>query len=100
MSSVIGQISARRRARSQFPRSGPLPLAEPGALIGFAGQRVIKQTIGQDLPEGFQTSEFLLEHGFVDAICKRSELKATIARLLAHLVDGTLPREAETETGG
>ena len=53
---------------------GDIILAEPGALIGFAGPRVIRQTIGQELPEGFQRAEFLLEHGFVDAIVKRDEL--------------------------
>jgi len=59
-------------------------IAEPGALIGFAGQRVIKQTIGTDLPEGFQTSEFLLEHGFLDMIVKRSKLKETVSHLLQY----------------
>ena len=51
-------------------------------MIGFAGQRVIKQTIGEDLPEGFQTSEFLLEHGFIDKIVNRKDMKETIYRLL------------------
>jgi acetyl-CoA carboxylase carboxyl transferase subunit beta len=59
--------------------------AEPGARIGFAGPRVIKQTIGQDLPEGFQTAEFLLEHGLVDAVVDRSELRPTVVRTLRHL---------------
>jgi hypothetical protein len=62
---------------------GDAILAEPGAVIGFAGPRVIKQTIGQDLPEGFQTSEFLLEHGMVDAVVHRKELKNTVGQLLA-----------------
>ncbi|MCK4754362.1 MAG: acetyl-CoA carboxylase carboxyl transferase subunit beta, partial [Calditrichia bacterium] len=57
-------------------------IAEPGALIGFAGPRVIKQTIGQDLPEGFQRSEFLLEHGFIDAIIHRHEIKSRLAGML------------------
>src|SRR6476469_6966227 len=57
-------------------------LAEPGALIGFAGQRVIKQTIGQDLPDGFQTAEFLLEHGQIDDVVPRGSLRDTTARLL------------------
>lgn len=61
---------------------GDIILAEPGALIGFAGPRVIRQTIGQELPEGFQRAEFLLEHGFVDAIVKRDELKKTLVHLL------------------
>ena len=54
---------------------GDINIAEPGALIGFAGPRVVKDTTGKDLPEGFQTSEFLLEHGFLDFIVFRKELK-------------------------
>ena len=61
---------------------GDIILAEPGALIGFAGPRVIEQTIGQKLPEGFQRAEFLVEHGFVDKIVKREELKETLAMIL------------------
>jgi len=61
---------------------GDLNIAEPGALIGFAGPRVIKETIKKDLPEGFQRSEFLLEHGFLDFIVNRKELKERIATLL------------------
>lgn len=61
---------------------GDINLAEPNALIGFAGQRVIKQTVGEDLPEGFQTSEFLLEHGMIDQIVDRREMSAKIANLL------------------
>jgi acetyl-CoA carboxylase carboxyl transferase subunit beta len=57
-------------------------LAEPGAVIGFAGARVIKQTIGQDLPDGFQTAEFLLEHGMIDAVVPRSRLADTTASLV------------------
>lgn len=60
-------------------------IAEPGALIGFAGPRVIQQTIRQDLPEGFQRSEFLLEHGFLDLVVRRDELKGAISRCLRHL---------------
>ena len=67
---------------ASFAMLGDIHIAEPGALIGFAGQRVIKQTIGQDLPEGFQTAEFLLEHGFVDLIVARQEMRATLARIL------------------
>jgi acetyl-CoA carboxylase carboxyl transferase subunit beta len=59
---------------------GDLNVGEPGAQIGFAGPRVIEQTIRQKLPEGFQTSEFLLEHGFLDAVVKRAELKDYISR--------------------
>ena len=61
---------------------GDVNIAEPKALIGFAGPRVIKQTIGKDLPEGFQRSEFLLEKGFVDIISSRQNLKETISNLL------------------
>jgi acetyl-CoA carboxylase beta subunit len=61
---------------------GDIILAEPGALIGFAGPRVIEQTIGQKLPEGFQRAEFLLEHGFVDKIVTRDKLKNTLGSLL------------------
>src|SRR5690606_26355638 len=60
---------------ASFGMMGDVTLAEPGALIGFAGPRVIKETIGRDLPEGFQTSEFLLEKGFVDIIVHRKNLK-------------------------
>ena len=67
---------------ASFASLGDITLAEPGALIGFAGPRVIEQTIGQKLPEGFQRSEFLEEHGFVDRIVPRSEMKDTLARLL------------------
>ena len=70
---------------ASFAMLGDVIVAEPGALIGFAGPRVIRQTIGQDLPAGFQTSEFLLEHGFIDVIVPRSRLKATLARLLGLL---------------
>ena len=71
---------------ASFAMLGDLNLAEPGALIGFAGPRVIEQTIRQQLPEGFQTSEFLLEHGFLDAVVPRAELKATLATCLRHLL--------------
>jgi acetyl-CoA carboxylase carboxyl transferase subunit beta len=67
---------------ASFAMLGDLNLAEPGALIGFAGPRVIEQSIRQKLPAGFQRSEFLLDHGFLDAIVKRSELKAYISRAL------------------
>ena len=61
---------------------GDLIFAEPGALIGFAGPRVIKQTIGQDLPEGFQRSEFLLEKGFIDQIVPRSKMKNRLYKII------------------
>lgn len=70
---------------ASFAMLGDLNLAEPGALIGFAGPRVIEQTIRQKLPEGFQRSEFLLEHGMLDMVVPRSELKAVVARCLSHL---------------
>ena len=67
---------------ASFAMLGDIILAEPGALIGFAGPRVIEQTIGQKLPEGFQRAEFQLEHGFVDAIVERKNLKITLNRIL------------------
>ncbi len=67
---------------ASFAMQGDVNIAEPKAVIGFAGPRVIKQTIGQDLPPGFQTAEFLLEHGMVDVVVPRQELAATTARLL------------------
>ena len=67
---------------ASFAMLGDIILAEPGALIGFAGPRVIEQTIGQKLPEGFQRAEFLLEHGFVDRIVGRREMKETLAGIL------------------
>ena len=70
---------------ASYASLGDVILAEPGARIGFAGPRVIKQTIGQDLPEGFQTAEFLLDHGLVDAVVDRSELRPTVVRTLHHL---------------
>jgi acetyl-CoA carboxylase carboxyl transferase subunit beta len=70
---------------ASFAMLGDLNIAEPGALIGFAGPRVIEQTIRQSLPEGFQRSEFLLEHGFLDLVVQRSEMKETLARCLRHL---------------
>lgn len=67
---------------ASFAMLGDIILAEPGALIGFAGPRVIEQTIGQKLPEGFQRAEFLLEHGFVDQIVKRNEMKEVLGKLI------------------
>jgi acetyl-CoA carboxylase carboxyl transferase subunit beta len=67
---------------ASFASLGDVIVAEPGALIGFAGARVASGTVGEEMPDGFQTSEFLLEHGFVDAVVDRSELRATLARLL------------------
>jgi acetyl-CoA carboxylase carboxyl transferase subunit beta len=73
---TMGGVSA------SFAMLGDVIIAEPGALIGFAGQRVIKQTIGAELPEGFQRSEFLLEHGFLDMLVKRENMKKTVSDLL------------------
>jgi acetyl-CoA carboxylase carboxyl transferase subunit beta len=72
---------------ASFAMLGDLNIAEPGALIGFAGPRVIEQTIRQKLPEGFQRSEFLLAHGFLDAVVKRSEMKSYIAQSLSFFCD-------------
>ncbi len=76
---TMGGVSA------SFAMIGDIIMAEPGALIGFAGQRVIKQTIGADLPEGFQRSEFLLEHGLIDMIVPRGEMKEKISHILGVL---------------
>ncbi|MBP3597110.1 MAG: acetyl-CoA carboxylase carboxyltransferase subunit beta [Clostridia bacterium] len=67
---------------ASFASLGDIVLAEPGAMIGFAGPRVIEQTIGEALPEGFQTAEFLLEHGFIDKIVERKDLKDTLYKLI------------------
>ena len=78
---TMGGVSA------SFAMLGDIIIAEPGALIGFAGQRVIKQTIGTDLPEGFQKAEFLLEHGLIDMIVDRNDLKKSIGDILKNLID-------------
>ena len=67
---------------ASFASIADIILAEPGAMIGFAGQRVIEQTIGETLPEGFQTAEFLLEHGFIDKIVERKDLRNTLYNLI------------------
>ena len=67
---------------ASFASIADIVLSEPGAMIGFAGQRVIEQTIGESLPAGFQTAEFLLEHGFIDKIVERKDLKHVLARLI------------------
>ncbi|PZT48347.1 acetyl-CoA carboxylase carboxyl transferase subunit beta [Helicobacter valdiviensis] len=76
---TLGGVSA------SFAFLGDVIMAEPGATIGFAGARVIKQTIGADLPQGFQTAEFLLEHGLIDMIVQRKDMKSTLASLLTYL---------------
>jgi acetyl-CoA carboxylase carboxyl transferase subunit beta len=73
---------------ASYSMLGDIILAEPKALIGFAGPRVIKQTIGQDLPEGFQRSEFVLQHGFVDAIVHRQEMKEKLYQILTFFTAG------------
>ncbi|NUQ12150.1 MAG: acetyl-CoA carboxylase carboxyltransferase subunit beta [Gemmatimonadaceae bacterium] len=98
VSAVLSQLAERRipyvsiltnpttgGVSASFAMLGDAILAEPGAVIGFAGPRVIKQTLGQDLPEGFQTAEFLRDHGMLDAVVHRRELKATVGRLLRHM---------------
>ncbi|MDQ3697120.1 MAG: acetyl-CoA carboxylase, carboxyltransferase subunit beta [Gemmatimonadota bacterium] len=70
---------------ASFAMLGDAILAEPGAVVGFAGPRVIKQTIGQDLPEGFQTAEFLVDHGMVDTVVHRRELKRAVEQLVRHM---------------
>ena len=67
---------------ASFAMLGDIAIAEPGAIIGFAGARVIKETIGEDLPEGFQKSEFLLEKGFLDFIVHRKNLKSEISKFI------------------
>ena len=97
-SAVLAQLAERRvpyislltnpttgGVSASYAMLGDAILAEPGAVIGFAGPRVIKQTLGQDLPEGFQTAEFLLEHGMLDAVVHRKELKATLGQLIRHM---------------
>lgn len=80
---------------ASFAMQGDVILAEPGAVIGFAGQRVIKQTIGQDLPEGFQTAEFLVEHGQIDDVVNRHSLRETTARLLRHMLGRRMDEEEQ-----
>ena len=76
---VYGGVSA------SLAMLGDINMAEPGALIGFAGPRVIEQTVREKLPEGFQRSEFLLEHGALDMIVERSAMRSTVARLCRQL---------------
>jgi acetyl-CoA carboxylase carboxyl transferase subunit beta len=98
VSAVLSQIAERRipyvsiltnpttgGVSASYAMLGDAIIAEPGAVIGFAGPRVIKQTLGQDLPEGFQTAEFLLDHGMLDLVAHRRDLKPTVGRLLRHM---------------
>jgi acetyl-CoA carboxylase carboxyl transferase subunit beta len=97
-SAVLSQLAERRipsisvltnpttgGVSASFAMLGDAIVAEPGAVVGFAGPRVIKQTIGQDLPDGFQTAEFLMEKGMLDAVVHRRDLKRTIGQLLRHM---------------
>ncbi len=98
VSAVLSQLADRRipyvsiltnpttgGVSASYAMLGDAILAEPGAVIGFAGPRVIKQTLGQDLPEGFQTAEFLLDHGMLDVVVHRKDLRQTVGRLLRHM---------------
>ena len=71
-----------KASTASFASLGDITLAEPGALIGFAGPRVIEQTIGEKLPEDFQRAEFMMEHGFVDAVVARGDLRDALGELL------------------
>ena len=77
---------------ASFAMLGDINIAEPGALIGFAGPRVVKDTTGQDLPEGFQTSEFVLEHGFLDFITHRKNLKKKVNLYLDLVLNRTISK--------
>jgi acetyl-CoA carboxylase carboxyl transferase subunit beta len=83
---------------ASFAMLGDLNIAEPGAQIGFAGPRVIEQTIRQKLPAGFQTSEFLLQHGFLDAVVKRADLKSYLSKAFDFLLS-PLEQAAQRNTG-
>src|SRR5690606_14332541 len=86
---VYGGVSA------SLAMLGDINVAEPNALIGFAGLRVIEQTVRQKLPEGFERSEFLLEHGAIDMIVHRHEMRTTLHRLLASLTDAPMREKVE-----
>ena len=84
---------------ASYAMLGDIQIAEPGALIGFAGQRVIEQTIRETLPPGFQRAEFLLQHGMIDMVVHRKKLKETLARLIDQIInrEGTLHPGPEVE---
>jgi acetyl-CoA carboxylase carboxyl transferase subunit beta len=84
---------------ASFAMLGDIILAEPNALIGFAGPRVIRETIGEELPPGFQRAEFMQDHGFIDIIIARSEMRAMLGTLLRHFRD-SLARRSEVAPGG
>ena len=79
---------------ASFAMLGDIHIAEPGAMIGFAGARVIEQTVREKLPDGFQRAEYLLEHGIIDMVVKRTEMKATLARVISLLRQPVLPAVA------
>jgi acetyl-CoA carboxylase carboxyl transferase subunit beta len=86
---------------ASFAMLGDIQIAEPGAMIGFAGARVIEQTVREKLPEGFQRAEYLLEHGILDMVVKRGEMRETLARVISLLRQPLLERsdeEAEAAT--
>ena len=83
---------------ASYAMLGDFNISEPGALIGFAGPRVIKETIGKDLPKGFQSAEFVLDHGFLDFIVDRKELKNRLTTLLVMLQPSGKAALEETET--
>ena len=83
---------------ASYAMLGDVHIAEPGALIGFAGPRVIEQTIREKLPDGFQRAEYLMDHGMVDMVVPRQDLKGTISRLLKIFLDTPLPATAEAQT--
>ena len=80
---------------ASFAMLGDIHIAEPGAIIGFAGRRVIEETVHEELPNDFQTAEYLMEHGMVDMVCPRSEQPQTIGRILAMLMDSHQTKAAE-----
>jgi acetyl-CoA carboxylase carboxyl transferase subunit beta len=82
---------------ASYAMLGDIHIAEPGAVIGFAGQRVIEQTIREKLPEGFQRSEYLMQHGMVDMVVSRLEMKKTISRLLRILLKAPAPEERKPD---
>ncbi len=84
---------------ASYAMLGDFAIAEPGALIGFAGPRVIEQTIRETLPEGFQRSEYLLEHGMLDMVVHRHQLKETLARIIGLLADRTRPQPVAAAAG-
>jgi len=84
---------------ASYAMLGDIQIAEPGALIGFAGPRVIEQTIREKLPDGFQRAEYLLEHGMVDLVVHRHQLKSTIARLVGILTHAEMPIATATPSG-